>query len=35
MKNKTFANFNFKQSLEDFQVTIAELLKLNNVNQLD
>ena len=35
MKNKTFANFNLKQSLEDFQVTIAELLKLNNVNQWD
>ena len=35
MKNKNFANFNLKQSLEDFQVTIAELLKLNNVNQWD
>ena len=35
MKNKTFANFNLKQSLEDFQVSITELLKLNNVNQWD
>ena len=35
MNNKTFANLNLKQSLEDFQVTITELLKLNNVNQWD
>ncbi len=35
MKNKTFANFNLKQSLEDFQVAVTGLLKLNNVNQWD
>ena len=35
MKNKIFANFNLKQSLEEFQVAITEVLKLNNVNQWD
>ena len=33
MNKKIFANFNLNQSLEDFQVNITKLLKLNNVTE--
>ena len=33
MTLKIFANFNLNQSLEDFQVNITKLLKLNNVTE--
>ncbi len=33
--SKIFANFNLNQSVEDFQVKITELVKLNNVTEWD
>ena len=33
MNQKKFANFNLNQSLEDFQTSITQLLKLNNISE--
>ena len=33
MNQKKFANLNLNQSLEDFQASITQLLKLNNLTE--